>query len=71
MNDTGWKSQVEIGLLSCHRISSVLKRISSVDAVIVGPLASSYSGTLLVVVGLVVVVVRKQGPRPEIAVIKV
>ena len=27
MKDTGWKSHVEMGLLSCHLISSVLTRI--------------------------------------------
>lgn len=27
LNTTGWKSQVDIGLLSCQRISSVLTRI--------------------------------------------
>ena len=27
MKVTGWKSQVEIGLLSCHRISRVLNRM--------------------------------------------
>jgi hypothetical protein len=30
LNGTGWKSQVEIGLLSCQRISSVRTRIAAV-----------------------------------------
>lgn len=29
LNGTGWKSQVEMGLLSCQRISSVRTRIAS------------------------------------------